>query len=217
MIEETGGTDELVERLKQTARNSGVTYPEQHVAYLAVEALTSLRAERDTAISQFRYVAKSNAVNFDRMKVAESSLAAEKLRVAELEQTFNMRWEAQQHAIKRWQDAHPGNDLVWPDHADLIVWLLGELEAARTLIEELKIARDREKDFYAKERDASADARNRTEALEQRVAALVGALTEIAGQRRIHEMDNADFLAADWSGGYDNCVRVARAALATEV
>jgi hypothetical protein len=40
------------------------------------------------------------------------------------DQSFDLRWKADMRAIKRWQEAHPGNDLVWPDHADLVVWLL---------------------------------------------------------------------------------------------
>lgn len=35
---------------------------------------------------------------------------------------------ASEYADERWQALNPGNDLVWPDHADLVVWLLGELE-----------------------------------------------------------------------------------------
>ena len=31
-------------------------------------------------------------------------------------------------AIKRWQTAHPGHELTWPDHADLVVWLSGQQE-----------------------------------------------------------------------------------------
>src|SRR3954464_8079772 len=42
----------------------------------------------------------------------------------EMTQTFNMRWEADMRAIKRWQAAHPTQALVWPDHVDLTVWLL---------------------------------------------------------------------------------------------
>lgn len=42
--------------------------------------------------------------------------------------SFDLRWDADMRAIKRWQAAHPGNDLVWPDHADLVVWLLEKLE-----------------------------------------------------------------------------------------
>ena len=51
--------------------------------------------------------------------------------IAELRErdaSFQIRWEADMRAIKRWQEAHPGRDLVWPDHADLVVWLLDQLE-----------------------------------------------------------------------------------------
>jgi hypothetical protein len=44
-------------------------------------------------------------------------------------QTFDMRWEAQLRGVERWREANPGNDLVMPDHADLIVWLLEQLDA----------------------------------------------------------------------------------------
>lgn len=43
---------------------------------------------------------------------------------AQLLETFKLRYDADMRSIKRWQEAHPGNDLVWPDHADLVVWLL---------------------------------------------------------------------------------------------
>lgn len=46
----------------------------------------------------------------------------------ETENSFNLRWDADMRAIKRWREAHPGKELVLPDHADLVVWLLGELE-----------------------------------------------------------------------------------------
>lgn len=46
----------------------------------------------------------------------------------DLRATFDLRWKAEMRAIGRWQAAHPGKELVWPDHADLVVWLLGELE-----------------------------------------------------------------------------------------
>jgi hypothetical protein len=48
--------------------------------------------------------------------------------IEEHEQSFNLRWKADMRAIRRWQEAHPGNDLTWPDHADLCVWLLEQLE-----------------------------------------------------------------------------------------
>lgn len=49
----------------------------------------------------------------------------------ELQQSFDLHWRASMRAIKRWQEAHPGSDLTWPDHADLVVWLLEQLDAAR--------------------------------------------------------------------------------------
>lgn len=48
----------------------------------------------------------------------------------DLQRTFDLQWEADQRAIKRWQDAHPGNDLVWPDRANMVVWLMDQLDAA---------------------------------------------------------------------------------------
>ena len=38
--------------------------------------------------------------------------------------TFDQRWKADMHAIKRWRAEHPRNDLVWPGHTDLVIWLL---------------------------------------------------------------------------------------------
>jgi hypothetical protein len=49
-------------------------------------------------------------------------------RIEELEATFDLRWKADMRAIKRWQEAHPGNDLTWPDHADMVVWMLEQIE-----------------------------------------------------------------------------------------
>lgn len=57
--------------------------------------------------------------------------------IAERDQSFELRWKADQRAIKRWQEAHPGNDLVWPDHADMCVWMLGEIERLRDALESL--------------------------------------------------------------------------------
>ncbi|MGX1237310.1 hypothetical protein AB7M71_010448 [Bradyrhizobium japonicum] len=38
--------------------------------------------------------------------------------------SFDIRWAANMRAIKRWQAAGPDRELTWPDHADLVVWLL---------------------------------------------------------------------------------------------
>jgi hypothetical protein len=49
----------------------------------------------------------------------------------DLRATFDVGWAANKRAVKMWQEAHPGNDLVWPDHADLVVWLMEQLVAKR--------------------------------------------------------------------------------------
>ncbi len=48
----------------------------------------------------------------------------------DLQASFDLRWNADQRAIAAWQTAHPGNDLVWPGHSDLCVWLMTERDAA---------------------------------------------------------------------------------------
>lgn len=55
-------------------------------------------------------------------------LAHKAKRADELQASFDLRWQSDMRAIKRWQEAHPGNELVWPDHADIVVWLLEELD-----------------------------------------------------------------------------------------
>jgi hypothetical protein len=50
--------------------------------------------------------------------------------LSEMQSTFDLRWIATQRAIKRWQEA-TGRTEVWPDHADLCVWLMEEWDRLR--------------------------------------------------------------------------------------
>ena len=49
----------------------------------------------------------------------------------EHEQLFSLQWKADLRGIKMWQEANPGNDLVWPDSAKLSVWLLEQMDAMK--------------------------------------------------------------------------------------
>jgi hypothetical protein len=49
--------------------------------------------------------------------------------LAAMQQSFALRWDADMRAIKRWQAAGPDRELTWPDHTDLLVWLLEQLDA----------------------------------------------------------------------------------------
>lgn len=42
----------------------------------------------------------------------------------ELQQTFDLRYHADLRALKRWRAGHPERELLMPDHADMVVWLL---------------------------------------------------------------------------------------------
>jgi hypothetical protein len=53
-----------------------------------------------------------------------------KLDEAELQDVLDARFAADMRATARWRAAHPGNELVLPDHADLVVWLMEQLEQA---------------------------------------------------------------------------------------
>ena len=67
-------------------------------------------------------------------RLKDLEIAGLREQVADHERSFDLRWKADMRAIKRWQEAHPGNDLVWPDHADLCVWLMEQVEQLRKVI-----------------------------------------------------------------------------------
>ncbi len=65
-------------------------------------------------------------------------LAAETLRADEavrerdeIQAVFDRMYAANIRGIEAWQAKHPGNDLVWPDHAKLVEWLLDQLSEAK--------------------------------------------------------------------------------------
>jgi hypothetical protein len=48
----------------------------------------------------------------------------------ELQHTLDLRWKADMRAIKLWQKK-TGRKLSWPDHCDMVVWLLEQLDEAK--------------------------------------------------------------------------------------
>ena len=48
--------------------------------------------------------------------------------------SFDLRWKADMRAIKRWQAEDESRELTWPDHADMVLWLLGMDESDRKFI-----------------------------------------------------------------------------------
>jgi hypothetical protein len=99
-----------------------------------------------------------------KMADAIRALMAE---LADHERSFKIRWDANQRAIKRWQEAHPGNDLVWPDQADLCVWLMERLTAERIRWRAAAIRGDVYKTAMAAEREGRKKAEGERDALEK--------------------------------------------------
>jgi len=48
--------------------------------------------------------------------------------LAEHEASADLRHASDMRAIERWRAAHPDQPLTWPDHADLVVWLVEQSE-----------------------------------------------------------------------------------------
>jgi hypothetical protein len=65
-------------------------------------------------------------------------------------------------AIKIWQAAGEGRELTWPDHADLVVFLLGQIESSRAEEREAcaKIVIEAAADDDSKVADDAGDAYN---------------------------------------------------------
>jgi hypothetical protein len=87
----------------------------------AAAEILKLRAE----LADRQRTAESWKLRHDRKCEALAEVATER---DELRAAFNLRWEADMRAIKRWQEA-TGRDQTWPDHADMVVWLLNERDA----------------------------------------------------------------------------------------
>ena len=66
-------------------------------------------------------------------KLAQELTAAQAER-DDLQASADLRWKADMRAIKRWQET-TGRAGVWPDHADLCVWLLGQIKEAVDALE----------------------------------------------------------------------------------
>lgn len=89
--------------------------------------VTAADPERDSAWQRWSapgMPAIAHAAFIDAWRLGREALDRER------EASELLRWESDQRAIKRWQEA-TGRIEVWPDHTDLSVFLLGELERAK--------------------------------------------------------------------------------------
>lgn len=61
---------------------------------------------------------------------------------AELKATLAVVFDANDRGRKAWQEAHPDKEIVWPDQAKLVEWLLSENAELRAHAERLGDAND---------------------------------------------------------------------------
>lgn len=80
----------------------------------------------------------ARAAVLSRLATLRAELAEKTAEHAALERSANLRWNADQRAIKRWQAEAPGRELTWPDHADLCCWLLCQLSERTREAEEAR-------------------------------------------------------------------------------
>jgi hypothetical protein len=66
-------------------------------------------------------------------------LDTERAEVADWRQRFDRFWEAQMRGVEAWRAAHPGNELVLPDMAQMTEWLVGEIARLTKDCETLKV------------------------------------------------------------------------------
>ena len=57
--------------------------------------------------------------------------------VKDYETSFDLQWKCTQRAIRMWQLAHPDEGLVWPDKANLMVWLMERQDALQSLLQDI--------------------------------------------------------------------------------
>lgn len=90
-----------------------------------IDAQTEDGSEEAFAVYSRRILTECTVDDLERLVVR---LLQDRREQIAMQKTFDLRWAADMRAIKRWQDATGKTD-TWPDHADMVVWLLEQLEA----------------------------------------------------------------------------------------
>lgn len=112
----------------------------QHVAHRASDAVAQDNA-REALIRATLNIPGATTLGPGDTAFLLSRLDKARAENENLQRTFDLMWDADQRAIKAWQAANPGNEMVWPDRSKLIMWLL---ERYDTRVKDLLEANNRE-------------------------------------------------------------------------
>ena len=95
------------------------------------EEVRDLRARLDTGICSWDAAHGDKAHKCPHVKdataraeKAEAEVELARQALAAFQSSADLRHDADRRAIVRWSEAHPDRPLTWPDHADLVVWLV---------------------------------------------------------------------------------------------
>lgn len=102
----------------------------------------------------------------------------------ELEAIFDLRWKADMRAVGMWR-RRTGEHLTLPDHADLVVWLLEEIQATKKEASDLS-------DLLDQIEDEKDDFERSLEGLTAEKARLIGILSdaEYIAQKFMKKVDD---------------------------
>jgi len=84
----------------------------------------------DLCLAHKRILDRLRAADIARAEKAKAEVARLTAELDEFQALFDLIWKADMRATQMWQDANPGNDLVWPDGANLTLWLMGQVDKA---------------------------------------------------------------------------------------
>lgn len=115
-----GGDSPFVEALRKAATEIGVL---QHT----VEASTLLALRAASQSVDDREIKDGLQAENSRLHNKMVDMGGPELR--EYIKLFELRWNADMRAIEMWRTGHPERELIMPDHADLVTWLLEQLDA----------------------------------------------------------------------------------------
>jgi hypothetical protein len=119
-----------IDRIKELEAACSSCYDAQQRASEEVERLQAA----------YKHTVEDNEELIIDLDAARAQLEAVTEERDEFQHSFNVRWDADMRAIKRWQK-DTGKELTWPDHADMVVWLLEQLEAVKSLVSNPNIYR----------------------------------------------------------------------------
>ena len=81
----------------------------------------------------------ADALERSGLTIAAATLRALLAERDELRASFDLRWKADMRAIRlRREQSQDDDNLTWPDHADLVVWLLAERDRLAAEVERLR-------------------------------------------------------------------------------